>query len=315
MAKKKISDPSKRKSILDIVKSFDENAEIIENSVYSNIEYWISSGNYILNAAMSGDIFKAVPSGRVTTLYGPSSTGKTYLACSICREAQKMGITPIYLDSEGAIDANFVKRLGVDPSNFIVKQVSTISETSSFIANICQNLKEQEEELGDHDRVLIVLDSLGNLTSDKEKDDILSGNQKRDMTKAQEIKALFRVNATPLARLQIPMIVVNHSYACLGKGIKVQMSDFSCAYKDISEIKKGDYVKTLEGNKEVTKVFSYKVPYYHHIVLEDGTEIDATCNHSFLVKGENGVQDFCRVDNIKEGDEICCNFNSHEIEL
>ena len=62
----------------------------------------------------------------------------------------------------------------------------------------------------------MVLDSLGNLTSDKERDDIMAGNNKRDMTKAQEIKALFRVNATPLARLQIPMIVNNHVYAAVG---------------------------------------------------------------------------------------------------
>lgn len=62
----------------------------------------------------------------------------------------------------------------------------------------------------------MVLDSLGNLTSDKERDDIMAGNNKRDMTKAQEIKAMFRVNATPLARLQIPMIVNNHVYAAVG---------------------------------------------------------------------------------------------------
>lgn len=165
---------------------------------------------------MSGDLFKAVPSGRVVTFEGDSGVGKSFLACSICREAQKLGYTPVYMDSEGAIDSNFVSRLGVDPTNLIIKQVSTISETSQFIANLCAKLQEQEDKYGEHQKVIMVLDSLGNLTSDKERDDTMAGANKRDMTKAQEIKALFRVNATPLARLQIPLIVNNHVYAAVG---------------------------------------------------------------------------------------------------
>ena len=218
MAKKKdiVSDGTSLPSVFDLVKKVDDSAEIIAESSYSNIKEWIPTGSYILNACMSGDLFKAIPTGRVVTLEGDSGVGKSFLACSICREAQKMGYTPIYMDSEGAIDSAFVSRLGVDPSKLIIKQVSTIAETSQFIANICASLQEQEDKYGEHQKVIMVLDSLGNLTSDKERDDIMSGNNKRDMTKAQEIKALFRVNATPLARLQIPLIVNNHVYAAVG---------------------------------------------------------------------------------------------------
>ena len=126
-----------------------------------------------------------------------------------------MGYTPIVLDSEGAYDSEFVRRLGADPKKFIIKQVNTITETSRFIANLCKKLQEQDEKYGQHDKIIIVLDSLGNLTSEKERDDTLSGNQKRDMTKQQEIKAMFRVNATPIARLQIPWVVVSHVYASM----------------------------------------------------------------------------------------------------
>lgn len=218
MAKKKDiqSDGVNLPSVFDLVKKVDDTAEIIAESAYSNIQEWIPTGSYILNACMSGDLFKAVPSGRVVTFEGDSGVGKSFLACSICREAQKIGYTPIYMDSEGAIDSAFVSRLGVDPKNLVIKQVSTIAETSQFIANICAQLQEQEEKYGEHQKVIMVLDSLGNLTSDKERDDIMAGNNKRDMTKAQEIKAMFRVNATPLARLQIPLIVNNHVYAAVG---------------------------------------------------------------------------------------------------
>lgn len=199
-------------SLMSMVSSIDEQAEIIADSAYSNIKEWISTGNYILNACMSGDIYKAIPTGRVITFSGTSGAGKSFLACSCCREAQKLGYIPIYLDSEGAIDSDFVKRLGVDPTKMIIKKVNTIMETSQFIANLCDKLQEQQDKFGQHDKVIIVLDSLGNLTSEKEREDTLSGSQKADFTKAKDTKAMFRVCATPIAKLQIPWIVVNHVY-------------------------------------------------------------------------------------------------------
>ena len=199
-------------SLMSMVSSIDDQAEIIADSAYSNIKEWISTGNYILNACMSGDIYKAIPTGRVVTFSGTSGAGKSFLACSRCREAQKLGYIPIYLDSEGAIDSDFVKRLGVDPTKMIIKKVNTIMETSQFIANLCDKLQEQQDKFGQHDKVIIVLDSLGNLTSEKEREDTLSGSQKADFTKAKDTKAMFRVCATPIAKLQIPWIVVNHVY-------------------------------------------------------------------------------------------------------
>ena len=210
-------------SIFDLVKSIDNEAEIIADSAYSNIKDYISTGNYILNAAITGDMFKGLPTGRICSFFGPNQTGKSFLQCSVCREAQKKGYTPIILDSEGSLDATFVSRIGVDPTKCIIKQVNTISETSKFIANLCKALEEQEKKTGTHDKVIIVLDSLGNLTSDKEKEDIIAGNQKRDLTKAQEVKAMFRVNATPLARLGILWIVINHSYASIGSYVPTQV--------------------------------------------------------------------------------------------
>ena len=238
MAKKKevLSEGTSLPSVFDLVKKVDDSVEIIAESAYSNIKEWIPTGSYILNAAMSGDLFKGIPSGRITTFEGDSGVGKSFLACSVCREAQKMGYTPIYMDSEGAIDSNFVSRLGVDPSNLIIKQVSTIAETSQFIANVCAQLQEQEDKYGEHQKVIMVLDSLGNLTSDKERDDIMSGNNKRDMTKAQEIKALFRVNATPLARLQIPLIVNNHVYAAVGSYVPTNIGSGGSGIKYNSSI-------------------------------------------------------------------------------
>lgn len=217
MVKKKVTEDFEGgiDSLFSMVQAIDDSAEIIADSTLSNIKEWIPTGNYVLNACMSGDLFKAVPTGRIVSLCGSSGTGKSFLACSICREAQKMGYIPVYLDSEGAIDSDFVRRLGVDPTKLIIKKVNTIFETSQFIIKLCEQLQKQEEKQGDHDKIIIVLDSIGNLTSEKERDDTLTGNQKADFTKAKDLKALFRVCATPLAKLQCSLICVNHVYSSM----------------------------------------------------------------------------------------------------
>lgn len=197
-------------SIFDIINSVDNGCELIEQSAGAQIDDYISTGSLILNACVTGSLFKGIPTGRVTTLAGEPGAGKSFLALSACREAQKQGYVPIYLDSEGAQDIQTVTRLGIDAKRFMIKQVNTITEVSSFIINLCSKLETIPEK--DRDKVLIVLDSLGNLTSTKEAEDIKELTGKRDMTKQQEIKALFRVCATPLAKLHIPFIVVSHIY-------------------------------------------------------------------------------------------------------
>jgi len=212
MAKKtsSVGTSQKKTSVFDIISKFDKSAEVLGESKTAVISDYIDTGSYILNAAISGSLFKGVPAGRCTVLAGDPGTGKSYLALSICRNAQKKGYTPIYMDSESAIDLDFVKRLGCDPDNFIIKQVTTISEVSTFISRTCKTMMEMSEE--ERPKIIFVLDSLGNLTSDKELNDTIEGNGKRDLTKQQEVKALFRTNATILGRLGYPFVVNSHIY-------------------------------------------------------------------------------------------------------
>lgn len=216
MAKKNTESEKKKIDIFKTLQKVDNTIEILETSTLSKIDDWIPTGNYILNACLSGDLFKGVPSSRVLTIYGPSQTGKSYLAVSICREAQKKGYTPIYLDSEAAMDKDFVSRLGCDPNNFIIKQVNTIREASTFIANMCHEIQEAVDNGAEKPKIMLVLDSLGNLASEKEKSDAISGSTAQDFTKAKDTRALFRVNTIPVAKLQIPWVVINHAIANIG---------------------------------------------------------------------------------------------------
>ena len=299
-------------SIFNIIKNVDKSTEILSKCDTAVIKDYIDSGNYILNACLTGSIFKGAPAGRVVTLAGPSGCGKSYLALSFCRNAQKKGYTPLYLDSESAIDIEFVKRLGCDPNNFILKQVNTIREVSSLIANICKSLLDLPEKERENNKMIIVLDSLGNLTSDKEFNDTLEGNEKRDMTKQQEIKALFRANATALGKLGIPFIICSHTYQTLdlysksvvsgGTGLSynasltLMMSTSKYEDKDSEKIvsnKVGDYTKlgvTVTAKPEksrftIPQKVQFYIPYFKAPNPYIGLEKYLTWENSGILEG------------------------------
>ena len=192
------------------------NAEILKDSDYANINDYISTGNYILNACISGSLFGGMMGNRNLGLAGSFGTGKSFLALSICREAQKKGYSVIYLDSEASISPEFVERLGVDPSNFVIVPVVTIQEAANIIANLVKTFKEEKEKTGSTPKTIMVLDSLGNLSSEKEIEDMVSGDNKVDLTRQKLAKGLFRANSNELAKLKIPYIVTTHTYDTIG---------------------------------------------------------------------------------------------------
>ena len=142
--------------------------------------------------------------------------GKSYLSCSIARQAQKMGYSILILDSEGNYTSDFCERLGLDINKTMIRAVNTITETSQIITNLCDALMEQDEQYGRHNKFLIILDSIGNLTSTKEADDTRAASGTRDMTKQQQLKQMFRTCTQPLNLTQTPMVCVSHVYAQIG---------------------------------------------------------------------------------------------------
>ncbi|MEG1141612.1 MAG: hypothetical protein RSE41_04055 [Clostridia bacterium] len=147
------------------------------------------------------------------------NTGKTYVALSMCRMAQSMGYDILYCDSEGAIDIDTVRRIGVDTKRFIIQPVTTIQEFSHFAANLAKAVKDEVAAGKEAPKFMVVLDSLGNLSSTKEKDDMVSGSGARDMTKQQLIRGMFRVVGNDFAKLGIPWIINAHTYEKVGSYI------------------------------------------------------------------------------------------------
>lgn len=147
------------------------------------------------------------------------NTGKTYLAMSIVRNAQKLEYFPIYCDSEGAIDIDFVKRLGIDTTKLRIENIGTVEEFTTFASNLVETLNNLKNEGKEPPKIMVVLDSLGSLSSTKEKGDAISGSDKRDMTKQQAIRKTFRVLGNDFAKHGIPFVICNHVYASIGSFI------------------------------------------------------------------------------------------------
>lgn len=147
------------------------------------------------------------------------NTGKTYLALSIARHAQAMGYYIVYYDSEGAIDIDFVKRLSVDPKKIRIENISTIEEFATKTAKLNEIITTARNSGKTPPKIMVILDSLGNLSSIKEKTDTTSGENKRDMTKQQSIRRTFRVVGNDFAMNAIPFIICNHVYEKVGSYI------------------------------------------------------------------------------------------------
>lgn len=197
-----------------MVKNLQKNIkdiEIIENSNLVSIKEFINTGNYIFNAHLSGSLFGGIPSNRSVLIAGEPGTGKTFLSLNICREAQKMGYSIFYFDSEAAIDAQTTKNFGINPSKFVHILVNTIQDFGHYINNLILEIKKIKESTPDA-KFLIVLDSLGNLSSQQEKNIFLENKEAKDMTKQQLIRSVFRTITTDLSKLDIPFIVTNHTY-------------------------------------------------------------------------------------------------------
>lgn len=210
-------------SDLDAVLSkINPKGSIITHNTFSKIDEWINTGNFLLNAQLTGSLFGGIPNSRSICFAGESGTGKTFLTLNACREAQKMGYHIIYCDSEAAVDEDIMKNFGIDPEGVRYQPVATSLEVRHFVANLCETLRQSKAKGATPPKIMLVLDSLGNLATTKERADAASGSEKKDMTKQQDLRSLFRVITTDLAEFKIPFIFTNHTYASIGSYIPGQ---------------------------------------------------------------------------------------------
>lgn len=204
---------------LGFLKDFKKNVEKL-GSVgvgITNPKFWYSTGNYALNKILSGSYFKAIPEGRITAWAGPAGAGKSFLSANVLASAQKAGAHLVILDSENAIDIDFLRKIGIDTSEekLTYLSVGTIEDVNSVCADF---FKAYEKEHGRFNyqapRIVFVLDSLAMLSTSTEEENydkggIIKGDQGQ---RAKRSKAMLRMILTRIAKLPITFIVTDHVY-------------------------------------------------------------------------------------------------------
>lgn len=177
---------------------------------------FIDTGSYALNALLSGSINGGLPNNRITCLAGEQATGKTFFALGICKnflDANPDAMV-LYFDTENAITSDMLDGRGIDASRLAIVPVLTIEEFKTQALKIVNAYLEEEKDK--RKPILMVLDSLGMLSTEKEMNDTAEGKNVRDMTKAQLVKGAFRVLTAKLGKAEIPLLITNHTYQVVG---------------------------------------------------------------------------------------------------
>ena len=202
----------------DIIKSTgNEYASLVEDGVEAgDVENFIDTGSYIFNALLSGSIHGGLPANKITALAGESATGKTYFLMGIVKNF--LDANPdagvIYFESESAITKQMVIDRGIDAKRMVIVPVTTVQEFRTQAIKVLDTYLAQNE--ADRKPMFLCLDSLGMLSTTKEVEDTADGKETRDMTRAQVLKAAFRVLTLKLGKAKIPMVVTNHTYDVVG---------------------------------------------------------------------------------------------------
>tara|TARA_B100000287_G_scaffold397944_1_gene414955 strand:- start:1030 stop:2073 length:1044 start_codon:yes stop_codon:yes gene_type:complete len=193
----------------------NEFASIVEDGVQAaDVSGYIDTGSYIFNALLSGSIYDGLPNNKITALAGESATGKTFFALGMCK--QFLNDNPdsavIYFESESAITKDMIEERGIDSSRIVIVPVTTVQEFRTQSIKILDQYIKDKTDM----KMLFVLDSLGMLSTTKEIEDTAAGAETRDMTRAQLVKAAFRVLTLKLGKAGVPLVVTNHTYDEMG---------------------------------------------------------------------------------------------------
>ena len=249
----------------------------------------------MINVALSGKIDGGLTPG-LTMLAGPSKHFKTafsLLMAAAFLKYYKDGVILFY-DSEFGTPQSYFETFGIDLDRVIHTPITDVEELKF-------DLMRQIKELDRGDKVCIIIDSIGNLASKKEVDDALDGKSVADMTRAKQIKSLFRMVTPYLTIKDIPLIAVNHTYqtmemfskatvsgGCIVEGTMIQTPD---GLKAIQDFNVGEQVITLDGNKVVSHIWNPDtleegMPECYEIEFEDGYKVICSDKHKFLINNQ-----------------------------
>ena len=201
----------------DVIKETgNEYASLVSDGASGDVDSFIDTGSYIFNALLGGSINRGLPSNKITAIAGESATGKTFFVLGMCKNFLDKnpdgGV--IFFESESAVTKDIIEERGIDSSRMVIMPVTTVQEFRHQAITVLDRYIEQD--VSERKPLLLVLDSLGMLSTTKEMEDTQAGKETKDMTRAQIVKAAFRVLTLKLGKAKVPLIITNHTYDVVG---------------------------------------------------------------------------------------------------
>lgn len=179
--------------------------------------YWHSVGNYAINRIISGSYTRGVPQGRVTAFVGPSDSGKSFLLSNCMKAAQDDGAFVYAIDSENALDYNYLRRVGVktDGDNFLGVSVVTVQDLVDVVSDF---IKKYVAAYGKYNKagpkVLLCIDSLSMLLTEAENENFEKGDQKGDQgQQAKQIKHFLKTMTSRMKMANMSLACTAHVYS------------------------------------------------------------------------------------------------------
>jgi len=199
-------------SILDKLKkgSTIKDSSILAKSQFFTEKDMIQTSVPMINVALAGNLDGGLTPG-LTMFAGPSKHFKTAFAllmASAYLEKYKDAVVLFY-DSEFGTPQSYFDTFNIDTNRVLHTPITDVEQLK-------HDIMVQLQQIEKGDKVIIVLDSIGNLASKKEVEDATEGKSVADMSRAKQMKSLFRMVTPHLTIKDIPMIVVNHTYKEIG---------------------------------------------------------------------------------------------------
>ena len=236
-------------SILDKIK---KNSTVKDSAILSQSKFFlkkdmIQTSIPIINVALSGRLDGGFVPG-LTMWAGPSKHFKT--AFSLLMAKSYMDKYPdsalLFYDSEFGTPQSYFDSFKIDTSRVLHVPITDIEQLKF-------DIMQQITEFTRGERVMIVIDSIGNLASKKEVEDALDGKSVADMTRAKQLKSLFRMVTPHLNIKDIPMVVVNHTYMEQGMYPKAIVSGGTGGMYSSDNV----FVLGRQQEKEGTEIIGY----------------------------------------------------------
>lgn len=200
---------------MSLMAKLQKNSRVVGTAVLDKSEFFqekelVNIDVPMMNVALSGRLDGGLGSG-LTVLAGPSKHFKTSFALKIAGAYMNSDPEAIMLfyDSEFGSPQSYFENFGIDTSRVLHTPITNVEELKFDLIN-------QLEEIGKNDKVIIVIDSIGNLASKKELDDALNEKGVADMSRAKALKGLFRMSTPYLTMKNIPLLAINHTYKEIG---------------------------------------------------------------------------------------------------